>query len=194
MNIPHKIKLLAVIACFGVPLLIAFIGYYGFGGALHPSRLTNRAPLIQPPKPLKPFSATDLAGAPVTLDDLRGRWTLIHLLAADCDEACRQALYHTRQARLALGRRRSRVARLITAKQPTVLGRLQADHPHARFVPQQGGSLAAQLVPLFDESGASGQAILVDPLGNAMLRIPADMPPAELLKDLKRLLRLSRIG
>ena len=193
MNIPRRVKLLAVIACFGVPLVIAFVGYYGFGGALHPDSLTNRAPLIQPPKILEPFEETDLAGNPVSLKDLRGRWTLIHILDEDCIDACQQALYHTRQVRFALGRRRTRVARLIVAERTELLAPLQEAHPYARLVPLEG-ALGAQLAPLLDDAGASGQALLIDPLGNAMLRIPVDMPPDELLKDLKRLLRLSRIG
>lgn len=193
MNIPRQVKLLAVVACFGVPLLIAFVGYYGFGGVLHPDRLTNRAPLIQPPKPLEPFEETDLAGNPVRLEDMRGRWTLIHILDENCDETCQQALYHTRQVRFALGRRRTRVARLIVTGQSELLGGLQEAHPYARLVPLEG-DLGGQLAPLLDDSGASGQALLIDPLGNAMLRIPADMPPGDLLKDLKKLLRLSRIG
>jgi len=40
----------------------------------------------------------------------------------------------------------------------------------------------------------SGHIYLVDPLGNLMLRYPADPDPQRMLKDLARLLRASRIG
>ena len=35
---------------------------------------------------------------------------------------------------------------------------------------------------------------LVDPLGNLMMSYPADAEPGGIIKDLKRLLRYSRIG
>ena len=35
---------------------------------------------------------------------------------------------------------------------------------------------------------------LVDPLGNLMMRFPRDPDPARMIKDLKRLLKYSRIG
>jgi len=35
---------------------------------------------------------------------------------------------------------------------------------------------------------------LVDPLGNLMMRFPPDLEPKSLLKDLKHLLKVSRIG
>ena len=37
-------------------------------------------------------------------------------------------------------------------------------------------------------------ALLVDPLGNVMMAIPLQLDPGKLLKDLKKLLKLSRIG
>jgi hypothetical protein len=37
-------------------------------------------------------------------------------------------------------------------------------------------------------------ALLVDPLGNVMMSVPLDQDPRLLVKDLKKLLKLSRIG
>ena len=39
-----------------------------------------------------------------------------------------------------------------------------------------------------------GCMYLVDPNGNLMMRFAADLPPAKILKDLKHLLKTSRIG
>jgi len=40
----------------------------------------------------------------------------------------------------------------------------------------------------------SGWIYLVDPLGNLLMRYPTTVKPGGMLKDLKRLLRLSKIG
>jgi hypothetical protein len=38
------------------------------------------------------------------------------------------------------------------------------------------------------------QLLLVDPLGNIMMRYPASVPGGDVLDDLKHLLKISRIG
>jgi len=50
--------------------------------------------------------------------------------------------------------------------------------------------------PTYDGAApdAAGRSYLVDPLGNLMMSYPADAAPKGMLKDLKRLLRLSHIG
>ena len=41
---------------------------------------------------------------------------------------------------------------------------------------------------------APDDAFLVDPLGNVMMLIPGTLDPSDLLKDLKKLMKLSKVG
>jgi cytochrome oxidase Cu insertion factor (SCO1/SenC/PrrC family) len=123
------------------------------------------------------------------LSSLRGRWVLLIAGDAACDSRCGAALYATRQARTIQGREQERVVRVLLqpADASPLDAALLAQHPGlivARTSPAQWDSLAA---------GASG-IVLVDPLGNLVLRYPADPDIKRLAKDLERVLRASRIG
>jgi hypothetical protein len=55
----------------------------------------------------------------------------------------------------------------------------------------QGAALAARFPA---ERSPLEHVYLVDPLGNLMMRFPADPDPARMLKDLQRLLKYSSFG
>ena len=53
----------------------------------------------------------------------------------------------------------------------------------------------ARLLKAFPATvSARDHIYLIDPLGNLMMRFPKDADPARMVKDLKRLLKISRIG
>lgn len=195
-----RLKLVIIFAVFLGPLLAAFLWYYGLGGAHALRATTNHAPLISPVIPLQAFSNARIDGARFTRDSLTHRWSVIHTLAEHCDRRCEKSLYHTRQTRLALGRDTSRVQRILLSPNHDLLNRLATNHPDAirllsgALNPPPGG-LEHQLRPVRSRHNlGAGDALLVDPLGNLMMIIPAKLDPGLLLKDWKRLLRLSRIG
>ena len=194
-----RLKLVVIFAVFLGPLLAAFIWYYGFGGMSAPRGSTNHAPLISPVIALKPFSNTGTDGARFTAESLKHHWHLIHPLAARCDGRCEKSLYNTRQVRLALGKDTGRIRRILLSPNRDLLNRLAAGHPDAVRLLESGdesqGGLESRLAPVIG-SRALGEndALLVDPLGNLMMIIPAGLDPGLLLKDLKHLLKVSRIG
>ncbi len=192
-----RIKLFIIFAAFLGPLLAAFVWYYGFGGVLGNRDATNNAPLLSPVVPLRAFSNFAVDGARFDAESLRHKWSVIHLLERQCDAGCEKSLYNTRQTRLALGRDANRIRRILLSANRDLLTRLAAAHPDAVRLLESAGGLQNQLAPLLQtrHPGADADAaLLVDPLGNLMMIIPATLDPALLLKDLKRLLKLSRIG
>ena len=199
-----RLKLVIIFAAFLGPLLASFIWYYGFGGAFAPRTASNHAPLISPPVALAPFSnpVVDGAGAgdggdnaPFNLDALKRQWTVVHLLTGECAEPCQRSLYNTRQTRLALGKDARRIRRIIIAPNRAQLQRLAPDHPDATQLLKAQTGLETQLTPLIRHHRLTPHdALLIDPLGNLMMTLPPTLNPALLLKDLKKLLKLSRIG
>lgn len=176
------------------PLLSAFLWYYGLNAKLVPGQINN-SPLVDPPVTLKDFSNPKHGDVPITLADLKRKWTIVHIVNQRCDQDCETFLYNTRQVRLAVGRDANRIARVIMIEDPELIKWMRQDHPDAALIMAADNGIEDQLDSVIKtlEHG-SKHALLIDPLGNVMMAIPNDLPPKLLLKDLKKLLKLSRIG
>ncbi len=195
----QRLKLLLIFFLFALPLLTAVIWHANID-RWRPGTITNHGQLIVPARPLAPFDMPGLDGTHITQDFLRGKWTLITISAAACDKACRGNLYKMRQARLALNEKMDRVQRLWVlsdAAQATPSAGLLSEHP-GLVVAKPGTAELEHFMTQFQQAGepVAGQdrIYLVDPLGNLMMRYPADADPGGILKDLQRLLLTSWVG
>ena len=189
-----RLMLIGVAALFFLPLAIAWWMFLGVD-RVPEDEVVAHGELIRPARPLGDFTLAGVAGhEAVTDESLHGRWTLVYVGAAACDEVCERTLWEARQVHTRLGRDASRVQRLFVlagadaVDDPAFFAREHADMPLVRA---DRDWLAA-----FERDGGAvpGHLYLVDPLGNLMMRYDADAPPEALLDDLKRLLRVSRIG
>lgn len=120
---------------------------------------------------------------------IRGKWLIVVADAPQCDPGCQAKLYATRQSRTMTGKERERVVRvwLLTADgvpDPALL----AQHPD--LIPARADPALAAALP----ADISSAIYIVDPLGNLILRYPADPDIKRLHKDLSRLLFASRVG
>lgn len=186
-----QLGLLALL--FAAPLLLAILFFYV--PSLQPTERTNYGQLIRPAQPLPAFQWQDASGAPVEKSRLQGRWTLVYPVATDCDADCESDLYDYRQARMLLNEKRTRVQRALLSAEPQVLPTLQSRlgeaHPDLLWLaPTVEGDAAHTLFTGYDK----GSVLLVDPLGNLMMAFPPKADLRKVLKDIKRLLRVSQIG
>lgn len=169
------------------PVVASYAAFYWLRPAAH----VNYGELLGAP-PAPEIAGKDLGGAPLRLSGLRGRWVLLFAAGAGCDARCERVLYATRQARTMQGPQRERVVRvwLEPADAPAPAAELLAQHPDVIVIrgdPRQWAALP----------GAAGEAAslyLLDPLGNLVLRYPADPDIRRMGRDIERLLRTSRIG
>ena len=190
-----RLKLVLVISVFLGPLLAAFIWYYGFDANRAPAGQSNHALLIQPTVPLEAFENMRYDQHPVNLESLKKFWTVVHLVKQPCDDVCWKSIYNTRQTRIAVGKDGNRVQRYLILQDRDLLDRLQTGHGDASFLIDSDQGLENQIRSIFRKNGIDAEdAVLIDPLGNAMMVIPADLDPRLFLKDLKKLLKISRIG
>lgn len=193
-----RIKLVSIFAIFAVPLILASIYLQlvrSSGGQLG---LTSRGQLIQPAVPLTEFALQQQEGE-FNLDSVRGSWTLLYMPEGECADACKLNLYHMRQVRLALNHRMDRVQRAVLLESEDQLNAdLIAEHAGlmvARGSLENQAALREQILAAEASMEELPDAIyLIDPFGNVMLRFPPDLPPKSMLKDLKHLLKVSRIG
>jgi hypothetical protein len=184
-------KMLLVLLACAAPVIASYLGYY----VLRPEGRTNYGQLISPTRSLPAaLPLRKLDGQAVQAASLRGQWLLIAVGPADCDAACEKRLYVQRQLREMLGRERERIDKiwLVTDEaemRAPLRAALQAD-PALQVLRVPRVALASWLEP------APGQALeahlyLVDPMGEWMMRMPADPEPSRVKRDLERLLRAS---
>lgn len=189
-----RAKAMILIMLFLGPLLGAFLWYYGLNAKLVPGRVNN-SPLVDPPVTLEDFVNPKHGDVPITLADLKRKWTIMHIVNQRCDQDCETFLYNTRQVRLAVGRDANRIARVIMTEDPELIDWMRQHHPDAALIMAAENGIEDQLESVVNNlEHGSRHALLIDPLGNVMMTIPNDLPPKLLLKDLKKLLKLSRIG
>lgn len=193
-----RLKLLIIFALFAVPLLAATVYLQIVRMSAGTVGDTSRGQLIQPAVPLADFTLMQ-GGDNFTLDALRGSWTMLYMPAGECLDTCRLNLYHMRQVRLALNHRMDRVQRAVILDSVGQLdSNLREEHKGLIIATGNSGEIAgfrSQIAAAQAAMDPMDDAIyLIDPLGNLMLRFAPDLPPESMLKDLKHLLKVSRIG
>lgn len=181
----RTLTLLALVCI--APVVASYTAYYW----LRPGGRVNYGQLLGAP-PAPDIAGRGVDGAPLRLSALQGKWVLLAADAAACAAGCEQKLYATRQARTMQGPERDRVLRvwLLAADAAAPAAQLLAQHPDMVVI----RSDPRQWVGLPGPGGAEASIYLLDPLGNLVLRYPADPDIRRLAKDLERLLRASRIG
>ncbi len=180
--------LILVAAAFLGPFVLALI-LFKTDSSLIPSTTTEHGVLIVPPRALPKLAMTPDAQSGL----LRGKWSLLYIGPAECGDPCRQSLLETRQVRRALGKEMGRVQRIffITQGQPDESS-LNREHPDMIVFDLQQQSGKELLEAVGDVS--EGDILLLDPLGNLMMRYASGTGMKGMHEDLKRLLKISQIG
>ena len=181
--------LLVLLVC-AAPVIASYFTYF----VIRPEGRTNYSELILPTRPLPELPFTRLDGAPVNAATLKGQWLVVVVSGGACDAVCERHLWVQRQLRETLGREKDRVDKLwlVTdgAEVPAELRTALAADPSLQVLRVPRDALAAWLQP---EAGRAleDHLYLVDPMGEWMMRVPADPAPARVKRDLERLLRAS---
>jgi cytochrome oxidase Cu insertion factor (SCO1/SenC/PrrC family) len=175
---------LATVAAF--PFVASWLLYFNPHWLPQPS--AQHGKLLSPPIAQDGLALHDLEGRPFTLDPGRNDWLLLVVEPAACDEACRGRHTALRQARRAAGIEKTRVVRVIAFGAPpdtATRTQLRADSPDLELV--LAGPELARL------AGSEPTLLIGDARGDLVMRYAfADVAPKDVLKDLKRLLRVSR--
>ena len=179
--------LLILAALFFGPVVIAWVLNVVAPGWL-PFGTTNTGVLIQPVRPLSVEGLQSVAdNAVIELDQ---RWTMLVLAPETCTQPCKDALFVTRQTRLGLGRDYKRLLRvLVLATKDAKDAEISANHPDLK-VGYAPISWWDQLLV----SPGEGTVYLVDPQQNLLLYYPPVVLAPDLISDLTRLLKISKIG
>lgn len=190
---------LLLLAFFITPTLLGYLAY--FGGWVDGSNTVNKGTLITPPIAIESLNLQLDDGKLFAQPTLRGKWWLLYQLPQTCGQSCINSLLQIRQVRLALGKNTERVQRVLIAEpdllssNPELAGHIKSEYSDALML-APSEALITKSTPL-----ESGLIYIVDPLGNIILSYPGYKDAEEailkaklILKDLNKLLKVSRIG
>ncbi len=186
-DIKGRLQLALLSLVFFGPLILAAWLYFS-GSGLTPEGRTNHGALLEPIVSIR----ESLPGTSV-IERGDGRWLLVHVNEGACDEECEFALYTLRQSRLMLGKEMDRLERVFlhgdTAPDTVLLA-----EQHAGLISATDSDLSALLRNKKPAELPAGGFYLVDPLGNLVMYFHPDIDPSDMVDDIKRLLKHSRIG
>jgi hypothetical protein len=172
-----RIKLIALAAFFTLPVAAGYLAYSWWT----PAQGANYGELLSP----QPLHDASIAA-------LKGKWLLVQFDSGACGADCERKHYVMRQVRKSQGKDQYRVERLwlVTDAAPPSHDLLEGISG-TRIERAASRSLARQFPA---QRAPADHIYVVDPLGNLMMRFPRDPDPKQMIKDLQRLLKTSRIG
>lgn len=182
-----RVQLTLIALVFFGPLLVAAWLYYG-GYLADSGERTNHGELLEPI-----INVRDVVPGSGIHRHNEGHWLLLYSADGECGEDCRDALYTTRQSRTMLGREMDRVVRVFLHGH-VAPDRVFIDTEHKGLITLEDASLSGLLENKRPADLPAGGYYLVDPLGNLVMYFRPDIDPADMVDDIKHLLRLSRIG
>lgn len=189
----NRLTILLIFAMSAVPFGIAW--YL----AEHPQTVnlgTNNGELVTPPvtTDLGEFTGYDSFSAE-NINELQGHWIMINFLPdGQCSETCKDALYKTRQISLMMGKDIARIRRLALLSQSREQAFPKEWQDDARLLKAVPSQALQDKLRSISGDHADGTLLIMDPLGNLMMKYPSGYDPYKVRNDLSKLLRISQIG
>ena len=192
-----RVILIVLATLFLAPVGVAW--WLNAGIQWRPAGAVNNGVLVTPPRQLDTtFPLLTPAGVALHADYLKGKWTLVTIGNLNCDIACTKNFYTMRQVRLAQGKNVLRVQRLFIVVSPEHdVPNSVSEYPEMEVVVLSRAAHGSFLAPFkleISEPSEAGRIYLIDPLGNLMMLYKPDADPVGIIKDLRRLLKISSIG
>lgn len=187
-----------LIFLFVWPMVGAWLCYVE-SPALHFTTM-NSGQLIDTPLDFSRLKLTDMDGTRWNPTIFKHHWILFYLIPASSAANCEKNLYSMRQVRIALGKDRDRLERLVITFPNNATPSLDKLINNSYEGTQHVAADTAQIKNFFGADIEASIALrqgtlyLVDPLGNVMMKYTSDIAPKKLLSDLTRLLKVSQIG
>ncbi len=191
--------LVVLLLVFVVPFAIAW--YYYQTQDQREFKLMHHGDLIRPAKSIQQLSFKDTTtNAKFQGDALKGKWWVLYVAPDKCLEECHDNLYNIKQMITALGKNSSRVSSMFISLPDCQKQACEAyvlehypDMKQVELSSQSFQALLGENSVLLDRERV-GEVYLCDPNGYVMMRYSGATAHKEILKDIKRLLKHSKIG
>lgn len=174
-----RVILIALVLMFALPVVVAktvLVNHWYHSG------VTNKGVLIEPQASFQSLGMHNpYAG---------NRWQLAYVVPKACDEFCQQQIYLLGQSHIALGKYQQRVAPVFLISESSDVSVLTTE-----------GFGVIKTSDALPNVLADFEYVIVDPLGQLVMRYPKASSSEQLvsqskdvLADLRKLLKLSRVG
>ncbi len=157
---------------------------------------SNRGVLLRPVAQVAELDLHTAGGAPLEWAAMPPKWRLLIPVVFPCAEACRSALYLTRQVHVRLEKDALRVERvlLVLGEPPDAetMDWLHHEHPHLTLMQADTAAFTrwpAAVAAAWERTASP--VFVVDRAGMAMLYFTSEHSGADMLADLRHLLKYS---
>ncbi len=186
---------LLVLLAIGLPMILAYT-IFKTGWAM-PEGTVNKGELLSPATSILDLGITDTNGKEVDVLAGKKHWRMLIIADNSCDDTCMQQLYLSRQVHIRLSEKAARVERLFLNTDQNYSSDLNdhmdKEHPRLKryHLPASAWSEA------FADTNVAGNLLnghnvyYVDQEGFAMMAYEPSHEGADLLGDIKKLLKYS---
>ena len=182
-----RLILLGLALVFLIPILVSWYLVL-FSDFKKGDEGTQKGELISPVIPLGEPEVFNLKSK--TIESINGKWTLLFFVENECNQLCEDKLYQLRQIRLALGKDRDKVDRLLVSKNKQQWSQYTNSFNGQKYTDPTSRDYNRLIKKFNDYAGLDLKATyLIDPYGFLMMKYPQDDNPMGTIKDIERLIK-----
>jgi len=185
-----------LIILFALPYLLFFL-YDHYKDVLPKAATSNHGDLISPVRSITHIDLLGLDNKKIN-EKLMGKWVLLTVANSSCNPLCQKNIYHVRQIHRAMSGNSRRVRKLFVLSDTTHIQELPKkllNYPKTQVAIGSETSIQALMNLLKDPNPHAENGIyIIDPLGNYMMSYPVNFDAKLIIKDLERLLAISKLG
>ena len=180
----NQIKLLLIISIFLLPFIISFLLLDDYTEDKE-WETTNYGELIKPIVPITNIKINTISNISNT-NSFNGKWSLLYYLKNDCLKTCEDNIHLLRQVNTALGKDMDRLQRILMFDENVQYSsEFLTSYPGLIYIYNKPNILHGLLSSLLE---GESSILLIDPLGNVILKYSEELQGKKLLKDLKNFL------
>jgi hypothetical protein len=186
----NRLKLVFIASLFALPVMTAWL-VFSNPQWLEGGETKNHGELISPAIPSK-ISDFVITSNDTNIDHLKGRWVLVHLdFNGNCNADCEKSVHMLKQLHTLLNKDSDRLERVYFDK--STVSNLSLTNDEKLTVLKWNDTNIVALKQLVQEL-KDDDMLLIDPLGNIMMKYHHDADPYGIQKDFKLLFKASQIG
>ena len=184
-----RLVLIAIASMFFLPILLSWYLNF-FTDFKRDAEGIQHGILINPPIQLGTLYG--FAIGQKDMQELQKKWTLVFFTGKSCEQDCQNKLYQLRQIRLAVGKDRDKVERLLIADKSLDWEKFKDDYKDQKVIDDRSKSYNS-LIKLFKQyEGFDMSSIyLIDAYGSLIMKYQKDAKPKGIIKDIERLIRVA---